>query len=193
MRISIKLTGVTGLVQHNERLADPEDDYVKLIRELTGKRTKTESDLAEIGRLEWLGGLYHDPAVGVYVPTWNIVRCIERAGTITRKGASVIRALAVISEKVPVQYDGPRDVMKLWERPEFRLRKMVGVGGKRVVRVRPIFRRWSLELESEFLTDVMDPDEFTRIVEQAGRSEGLGDARKLGYGRFLSEVKTWKE
>jgi hypothetical protein len=190
MRIIVKLDGVTGLVMHNERLADPDDEYVRAIKELTAKKgnTRTDADNAEIAKLEWFGGVYHDPDAGLYIPTWNVIRCFEQAGKITKKGTAVIRALSAVSDKVPLQYDGPRDLAKLWAMPEYRLRKMVGVKGGRVPRMRPIFRRWSIEMEAEFMEDVLNPAEFERIAEQAGRSEGLCNARKLGYGRFQATV-----
>jgi hypothetical protein len=150
----------------------------------------TDDDRAEIARLEWYGGLYHDADIGVYVPSWNIIRCIERGASITRKGATVLRALSATTDRVPLEYDGPTDLAKLYDRREFRLRKMVGIKRMRVVRVRPIFRTWALTFDAELLTDVMNLRDFIRVVEQAGRSEGLGEARKLGYGRFTPEVIT---
>jgi hypothetical protein len=182
MRVVIGLTGVTGLVMHNIRLADGDDPIVRAIKEITARPAskRTDAENAEIARLEWHGGLYHDPEVGVHLPSWNVVKCFERAGTITRMGSTVVRGVAVTTDKVPIKYDGPR--------PEFRFRAMVGVQRDKVPRMRPIFRRWGLELEAELLEDVLNPKDFERIVAQAGRSEGLGDARKLGYGRFVAEV-----
>lgn len=190
MRVALTLTGVTGLVMHNIRLADPDDEYVRAIKELTAKkRNKTDADNAEIGKLEWFGGLYHDPEIGVYMPTWNVIRCMEQAAKITRQGTTLVRALAVMADRVPLEYDGPKDVASLWEKPEYRWRTMVGVQNQRVARVRPIFRRWSVKLEAELLDDVLNPDDFVRIAQRAGLAEGLGDARKLGYGRFTAEVR----
>ena len=189
MRIIVKLDGLSGLVFSNERLADPDDEYTRAIKVLTAKGAqKTDVDNAEIAKLEWFGGLYHEAGFGVYLPTWNLIRCFEQAGKITKKGTAVIRALSPVSDKVPVLHDGPSEPSKLWERPEFRLRKMVGIKGSRVPRMRPIFRRWGIEFEAEFMDDVLNMSDFVRIVEQAGRSEGLGSARKLGYGRFKAEV-----
>lgn len=189
MRIMIRLTGVTGLVFHNERLADPDDSYTRAIKEITDKKNRqTDSDRAEVSRLEWYGGLYHEPDLGVYVPSWNVHKCLERGGSITRRGSTILRAMSVTTDRVPLGYEGGTDLAKLYAQPEFRLRKMVGIQRGRIVRMRPIFRRWSLQVEAEFLEDVMNLEEFARIAELAGRSEGLCDARKLGYGRFTVEV-----
>jgi hypothetical protein len=189
VRVALQIEGMTGLVMHNVRLADKLDEYARAIAEINAKSKKTESDYAEIARLEWYGGLYHDPEIGVYLPTWNVIRCLERGGTIIKKGSAVIQALAVTSDKVAIKYDGPRDLAALWERPEFCFRATVGVQRNKVTRMRPIFRKWSLELDAELMDDVLNPSDFDRLAELAGRTAGLGDARKLGYGRFMVEVK----
>lgn len=189
MRILLQLTGLSGLVMHNPRLIDPEDPYVKQIAEITSKGSKqTDAEREEVGRLEWFGGIYHDPEVGVYVPSWNVVKCINRGAVLTREGTDVLRALSVANDRVPLIYDGPRELTKLYERREFRLRKEVGIGQKKVMRVRPIFRKWSLELDAELVEEAMNPGDLQRVAGTAGRSEGLGDARKLGFGRFAVEM-----
>ena len=192
MEIRLELTGGTPLVMHNIRLADKADDFAKSIAEITSKRKKTPADEAEIERLEWYGGLYHDPDLGLYVPSWNVIRCLERAATITRQGTALVRALAVSSDKLALHYDGPRKLDELWSKPEFRWRTTVGVQRAKITRVRPIFRRWAVTLDAHLLDTVLSPDDFMRIAELAGTSEGLGDARRLGYGRFAASVAVAK-
>lgn len=190
MRAVLNLTGRSPLVMHNPRMIDPEDEFVRAIGEITAKGSKqTDVERAEVARLEWFGGIYHDPEIGVYVPTWNVQKCINRGGVITRQGTDVLRAVALLTDRVSLTYDGPRDLVKMYERPEFRFRKEVGIGTKKVMRMRPIFRRWSLSMEIELLEEAMNPDALLRVAETAGLSEGLGDARKLGYGRFTVEMK----
>ena len=186
--VKLKLKSIAPMLMHSDRFSNPLDPATKVHKELTSKRKKTEADEADIGKLQWFGGLYHDPEVGIYVPSWNVVRCFERAASITRLGTALTRAFVVSTDKLPLHHEGPAKPEKLWELPEYRWRTTVGVQRARVTRVRPIFRRWSLELEAELLEDVLDPDDLRRIIDLAGRSEGLGDARKLGYGRFTSEV-----
>ena len=176
---------------HNPRMIDPEDEIVREIKEITAKGSKqTDSERAHVGRLEWFGGIYHAPDMGVYIPSWNVVKCINRGAVITKNGKDVLRSLAVLTDRLPLDYDGPRDLAKLYEQPEFRFRKEVGVGQKKVMRVRPIFRRWSLRLEAELIEDVMNPSDLLRVAETAGLTEGLGDARALGFGRFAVEMAT---
>jgi hypothetical protein len=188
VQVALELTGLTALVQHNVRLADKEDHFAKLIAELTGKRKRTEEDNEQIAHYEFLGGLYYDQDLGVHVPTRNIVRSIEDAGKITRQGTDVIRAVLFLEDRAKLEYDGPRLPEELWALPAFRFRASVGVQRSKVTRMRPIFRRWSLCAQADILTDVLDISAFRSIVEAAGRSAGLCDARKLGYGRFTATV-----
>lgn len=191
MRIVLTLTGRSGLVMHNPRMIDPEDEIVRAISEITAKGSKqTDADRAQVGKLEWFGGIYHSADIGVYIPSWNVVKCINRGAVITKNGKDVLRSLAVATDRLPLSYEGPRDIQKLYDQQEFRFRKEVGIGQKKVMRVRPIFRRWSLQIEAELIEDVMNPSDLLRVAETAGLTEGLGDARALGYGRFGVEMAT---
>ena len=67
------------LVCHNERLADPLDEYVRAIQAIAKKRGKAEADHAEIARLEFLGGMYTN-GNGPMLPAWNIIRCLVGEG-----------------------------------------------------------------------------------------------------------------
>jgi len=42
---------------HNGQLADPMNRFTKAIKEITGKRKKSDSDHMEISHLEFLGSL----------------------------------------------------------------------------------------------------------------------------------------
>lgn len=185
----LSLTGTTPLVMHNVRLADKLDPITKAIATITGKRKKTDADEEEIGNLEFAGGLYVDEELGVYLPTFNLLRCFEEAAKVTRMGKTVTRAVVVESDKAKVIYNGPQDWKKLRDDPTYRWRATVGVGMKKVSRVRPIFRQWGVDVRVRLLEEVLNPDEFIAIVQQAGVIEGVGDARRLGNGRFSVAVK----
>lgn len=187
MKVRIEERGTSPLLMHNIQLADPDNRFVQDIATFTGKRKKTEDDRRAIEKLEWYGGLYADED-GPVMPTAAMRRCIEQAGIISKQKTAVRRALAFGDLSVPLVYDGPRDLDALWKLPEFRNRAMVGIQGKRTVRVRPQFREWALVADAELLTDVLDLDDFRRIVSLAGRAEGLGDNRVNGYGRFTAVV-----
>jgi hypothetical protein len=188
MQVELQLIGRTPYAQHNIRLANPDDQIVKAIRAITSKRVKTEEDRAEISRLEWYGGLYADDG-GPYVPTANIRRCLNEAAKVRKLGKAVLRGVVMTELAARLEYDGPRDLDKLWSDTTYRLSMSVGVQGSRTMRTRPVFPAWSVTTQIELLTDVLDLDALADIANAAGLIEGLGDARLIGYGRFNAIVK----
>lgn len=188
--MKLELTGITPLLMHNVRLVDPDDPYTKAIGRLTAKRTnKTDEDRAEIAKLEFSGGLYHSDKVGPYLPAANIFRSLQKAATVTKEGKKIERGFIPLADACPLEYDGPRDIDTLYGdgATQYVDRRAVGVGMKKVMRVRPIFPEWSCSLEFELDDEVLDPDVFLQIATSAGRREGLGDYRRF-YGKFAAAV-----
>lgn len=186
----LELTGTSPLMMHNVRLADDQDPYTKEIGKLTAKKNKkTEDDKHEIDRLSFAGGMYYDDDLGPYIPAENIFRCLMEAGKITRSGKTIERGLIFHATRAPLEYDGPRDLDALWNdgEPPFVDRRMVKVQQDRIPRVRPIFPTWAASIEVDIDTRVVDPEQFTDIVSQAGKLIGLGDFRRF-YGKFDGKV-----
>jgi hypothetical protein len=175
------------LLMHNERLADPLNEFALEIGKLSRKRGKTETDHLAIARLEFVGGLYYDENDGPVMPVWNIVRCIQNAGKQHKLGASVLRGVIPATETTPVIYEGPRDIEGMWEAGTFALRKSVGIGSSRTMRTRPVFTDWRIEALIEVDLRILDPEKINQLVEEAGRYQGLGDNRPV-YGRFLGQA-----
>jgi hypothetical protein len=179
-------------------MVDPEFEINRQIKVLTSKRKKTDEDNAQIARLEWYGGLYAEPfgpkgEMIVVEPTAKVRKCLVGAARISKLGKSLERALSFSSLYVPLEHDGPADIDELFATPRFRSRLSVGVGQKRVMRVRPQFYPWALTLEGVFIEDAgINWDEFVRILDLAGVCEGIGDNRVNGYGRFTGAVEQIK-
>lgn len=182
MQVHVKLEGRSGLVMHNGRLADPLDPLAAQLSKLTSKSGKTEEEQRAIADFEWRASLYWDD--GPYIPAENVIRSFRDAATAWKLGERVYDFVVVLSDKLPLQHDGPADLSKLAAREEYVLRKTVKIGRNRTARTRPIFRTWSLAFDIELEEDGLNFADLERIAERAGRLKGLGDARKLGYGRF---------
>lgn len=189
MRIDLSLRGTAPLLIQSDQLVDPLNDLTKAIKALTGKRKKTDDDHREIARLEWYGSLYYDPETGPYVPGDNLQACLRAGGTFSRQGTAVERAVVVLTDRMAIEYQGPRDIDALWGHGRqngvgaFEFRRSVVVQRARTMRSRPIFRKWSLSAQVELATDLLNLNDFTRIAEDAGRLSGLGTWRPR-YGRF---------
>lgn len=193
----ITLTGTSPLIMHSSRLADPDDFYVREIRKLINKKTdQTEDDRLEKYRLQFAGGLYHDEEIGPYLPLPNLVRSLRNAANLVLKnrgGKQIERGFAPLGQRAPLQYKGPREVDALWgdgdpDTNKFIDRRIAKVGSGKMPICRPIFPEWSAAFEFELDGNEIDTDMFAAYAEKAGRAEGVGDGRRLGYGRYAVEI-----
>lgn len=191
-KVRIELVGTSPLLMHNPQLVDPDCDITRQIKQLTGKRKKTDDDLRQIEKLEWYGGLFigdTPPLKGIVVqPTSKVRKCISEAAKISRMGKQVERALTLSDVYVPLAYDGPTNIDELYTRDEFHSRLSVGIGQKRVMRVRPKFFPWALAVDGMLIESAMNFEDLERIVDLAGIIEGIGDNRVNGYGRFEGKL-----
>lgn len=192
MKVTIELTGTSPLLCHNPRMVDPEFELNRQIKAITAKRKKTDEDLSQIEKLEWYGGLYEESGI-VVQPTSKVRKCLINTAKISKQGKAVERALSFGTLNVPLIYNGPKEIDKLFADKNFHSRLSVGVSGKRVMRVRPQFKEWALSLDGLFVEDAgLNLDDLERLVELAGIVEGIGDNRVNGYGRFIGKVKVMK-
>lgn len=188
MNARIELVGTSPLLMHNPQMVDPDFELNRQIKALTSKRKKTDDDLRSIEKLEWFGGLYVQDGV-IVQPSSKIRKCLINTAKISKMGKMVERALSFGSLYVPLIYKGPEDPQQVFQDAAFHSRLSVGVGNKRVMRVRPKFFPWSLVVSGVFVEDAgLNPEELERIVELAGVVEGIGDGRNIGYGRFTGKV-----
>lgn len=186
-------SGGSALVMHNERLADPLNDFTRSIAGVAKKRNKTEADHLEIARLEFLGGLYTN-GNGPCIPAWNILRCLQDGARRHKRGMDVPRGVFPLKDHADVLYDGDtiRDPDQLWKAGGFSLRKTVGIQRSRTVRTRPIFTEWTAELPIEIDPVIFDIDTLQIFWKEAGKYAGLGEMRPI-YGRFVGTIKETKE
>jgi hypothetical protein len=200
VNIEFILKGNSALLCHNPQMVDPECEWNKLIREITRKRIKTDDDLKEIKRLEWYGGVYTGEVNGksaVVQPSSKVRKCLINAGRITKQGKQIERAIVMTELNVSLIYDGcdkvkdfAAELERLQTSAAFNSRLSVGVGGKRIMRVRPQFAPWALIVPAVFIPDAgLNFEELERIVELAGQAERIGDNRANGYGSFRGAVR----
>jgi hypothetical protein len=193
VNIEVTLQGTTPLLMHNPQLADPFNPIVREMKALTGKRKKTDDDLAQIEKLEWHGGIYTEQqngAVVVVQPTSKVRKCLVIAARRSKQGTLMEGAVSFQSLNVPLTYEGPREIDALWKNERYRSRLSVVVGKSRVMRCRPQFMPWGLVLQGFFLEDAgLNFEDLQRIGELAGQAVGIGDNRVNGYGRFTFTVK----
>lgn len=185
--ITIRIKGTSPLLMQAETLANPLHELTKAHKAVSGKRKKTEDDYIWLMESEWSASMYYDEEIGPFVPALNMEGCIAEAGKIHRLGKTIKQAVQVVNDKAKLEYDGPRKKEALWKSNKFSDVRGVNVGGKKIMRCRPIFLGWSAQFDIAFMDDVIDRSDLVRVVEEAGRRIGIGTYRPR-FGRFSVEV-----
>ncbi len=188
MNLTIRLTGLKPMLQHNGRLSNPLDPYTRELKTLTGKRKKTDDDLMAMALLEARAGLYETRDDLLGLPNQNVWRAIYDAAKAYKLGEDIKRALLTDDETVPLLVDGdPVKADSFLDDADHLFYRSAKIGRQRVMRARGIVRGWVSEHTFELLTDVMDVESLAPVFERAGRLVGIGDWRPT-YGTFAVEV-----
>lgn len=181
--LKCKIVGVAPLLMHNSQLADPLNKFTRAIKEICAKgKKKTDTDLEELSRLEFLGGLYLNEKGEPAIPGECIEGMVRDGARKSRKGKDV--QCAIISDGVwPLIYDGPKDPAKMFLDSQFRDYRPCGVNKAKVMRMRPRFPSWSLEFDLAYQPEVVSADDVPKWLSDAGQFVGLCDFRPR-FGRF---------
>lgn len=176
-----KLTSVCQMLMHNGQTADPTNKWSKLIKQISSKRAKTDSDYEEMARLEFMAGLYMS-ADGPVLPNF-MVDAILVAGAKKSKEGQLAKSAVFCTSHVPLVYDGPRTADGLWGDERFRFSAIVRVQNARVSRTRPRFEKWEALAVLKYEPSVINLARIDDWLTVAGAMVGAGDWRPQN-GRF---------
>lgn len=178
---TVEIVGSAPLIMHNGQTADPMNKFSKMLKEISGKRNKTEADHMEMARIEFAAGLYMNED-GPVLPD-RLIEATVIAGSRKSKLGKLALAGVVVEHHAPLVYDGPRTSKELFEDDRFRLAVPVRIGQQKVIRTRPIFNEWSATISVSYLADVINQRDVETAIRNAGMFCGFGDWRPR-YGRF---------
>jgi hypothetical protein len=175
--LSLKIVGVSPLMQHSDKLANPLLPETRVHKELTSKRKKSDSDHLEIARSEFLCGLYFAKDVGVYIPGANFDATLKAAAKLQKLGTHWTRGAIVLTDKAKLIYDGPTDPKKLWDARVFTDCRGVKVGTAKVMRYRPVFTEWACEIQIAYDEEILNRSEVDKTIRDAGALIGVCEYR----------------
>ncbi len=184
--LKFTIKGVSPLLLHSDRLADPLDKDAKHLKTLTSKMKKTDADHEEIRWLDWRGGLYWDQEMGPYMPGPNIRACIEGSARMNRLGKNISRGVIVPDLMCKIDYKGPKGIKELYEQGFYDTRSVV-VARAKLMRTRPCFKDWKITFNLMFSDELTSEEQLIGIIKKAGQCIGLGDYRpdtRGPFGRF---------
>lgn len=180
-----RITGVTPLLMHNGLLADPCNEITRMMKAVSGKRDKTESDHAELSRLEWFGGLYvHD---GKPVLPGEMIEAMLLESAKKKKKGVQAKAGLIVPDNSVLEYEGPKDIDAMWKSGKFLHKVGVRVQKNKIIRTRPVFYQWAATLDIHFLPGLLNKSDVEGFVEVGGQIVGLGDWRPK-FGRFVVDA-----
>lgn len=177
---------IPTLIVHNGRLANPLDPLAKAMKEVSGIRKKTDSDLQRLADLEYEGGLYLNSNDEPILPSRVLEAWIAEGAKKSREGKTALSSTFVDTDMV-LNYDGgPLTVKELIASPDHRLTVPVRVTTSKVMRTRPIFRNVTGEFIVSVNMDLANAEALRRWVEAGLNQVGLGDWRpRHGRGTLV--------
>lgn len=187
-QVEFQIKGISPILLHNGRLADPLNPLVIELKKISSKRKKTEADLIALAKLEWMGSLYLKNGK-IVLPGEMIEACLTEGAKKKRQGNLAKIAIFVESESELI-YDGPKDIEELWQDENFRLTTGVVIQRARIMRTRPKFNAWQASIVVTFENEIIDLSTLVDFMTVAGSQVGLGDWRPK-FGRF--SVTAYKE
>ncbi len=180
-KLEVTVIGISAFLMHNGQTADPLNRFSKAMKEVSGKRKKTDADYEEMAKLEFMAGLYMGPN-GPIVPSVMVEATIH-AGAKKSKDGRLALAGMMVENHADLIYNGPKTSEELFKNDSFKLVSPVRIGANKVMRTRPIFHNWSANLEILYLENVINRQSILTAVRNAGAYCGFGDWRPR-YGRF---------
>ncbi|MGP1609293.1 MAG: hypothetical protein ACTS5G_01205 [Burkholderiales bacterium] len=185
-QIKVTIKGISPLLMHSDRLANPLDPATKAHKELTGKRKKTDADHEAIAKSQWHGAIYHDKEQGPYIPAQNLDATLQEAAKLQKLGKKFKQAVMVVEDMIPLRYKGPRDREGLFAAGFVDVRG-VRVGMSKVMGCRPKFNEWGASFTVAYNEDVLNQEEVVKAIHDAGALVGVCDFRPR-FGKFSAEV-----
>lgn len=188
--LKVQLNGLS-LIPHNGQMADPRNSFAKAIKEISGKRKKTDADHDAMARLEFLGSLYTN-GHELIVPGYLIEAALIAGAKKTKQGP--VAKMAVFADgDGSLEFEGKPEVIsepeltKLFEGGNHHITVGVKVQTARIMRTRPILRNWSTTVDLHYEDELANRAQIVQFLNDAGTQCGLCDWRPK-YGRFSTQI-----
>lgn len=194
--MKVEIVGLTPMIVHNARTANPLDPYTKRLKVYTSKRNKTEEDLEKLLALQWEAALYWNDEIGLHMPSENMFAAFLKAAKKHKLGTKCAAISFPHAIGYPIITKNHKNFKELQADPENKLIKTVTVQRSKTIACRPIFNKWSMNFELEFETAEIDAQEIKTILLCLAHRIGLGvwtpSSPKPGiHGKFLIKIMKW--
>jgi hypothetical protein len=196
--LKLKIEGLAPILMHNPQTADPLNSYAKIIKTITSKRKKTDSDHALLSRIEWEASLYLENGE-VVIPARCIDACLWSGAKKDKNGIKWQSGTYLDRDNYKLNYIGPKiKVKENGNIPNKELdkfykkhidRRFETVIKSKILRTRPIFYDWDFDIGINYNERIIEKREILQAAEKGGLECGLLDKRPR-IGRFeIKEIK----
>ena len=177
-----EIESIVPLLMHDDKTANPLNDFTKKLKALTGKRKKTDEDLLAIAEVEWNASLYYEN--GKYVIPTKVIESTLLASAKQFKKGTLLKQCIIVADDMVLEFkDKNLTPEKLFKKLEYVDMRTVKVGQAKTTRCRPLFNSWKGEFTVILDEDKLNVEEIEQIVANAGKYVGMCDYRPR-YGRF---------
>lgn len=188
--VEVSIKGLTSMIISNGRLANPTDGYTKKLKELVSKRAKTEEDLEKILLLQWEGGLYWNPTIGLYMPTENLWVAFWKAAKKHKLGTKCPGVMFNNELGFPIKTEHHKDFEAFKKSSKNKFFSMVTIQNSKTPNMRPRFLKWEMDFCLTFDPAQINLDEIVTILKTMSNRIGLGcwtpSSKKPGnHGMFV--------
>ena len=184
--MSVSIVGVCPLLMHSGRMANPLDEYAKALKEISGKRKKTDQDHYDMAKIEFMASLYTNEDGKVIIPGMCLEGVVVDGAKKTKCG-KIAKSGVIIEDDPILNYEGPKSAEGLFDDKNFVDSRLVKVQTARIVRTRPIFKDWSVDFKLLYNDEACNERDIKQWLEDGGSLCGLCDYRPR-YGRFIVEI-----
>ena len=182
--LTYQLTSDCPMLAHNGQTADPLNKWAKAMKQISGKRKKTDADYEEMARIEFYAGLYMGKE-GPIIPARSVDSLIINAAKKNREGPVAKSGVFCVTD-ARLEYEGPRTAEALWADENFRHAALVRIQTARIMRTRAVFKQWAATIQLQIENTVVNPKQVDDWFFIGGTQIGLGDWRPQ-HGRFTAK------
>lgn len=177
-----QIESIVPLLMHDDKTANPLNEYTKKLKSLTGKRKKTDEDHAAIAEVEWNASLYYEN--GNYIIPTKVIEATLLASAKQFKKGTLLKQCVIVADDMVLEFkDNNLKPEKLYKKLEYVDMRTVKIGQAKTTRCRPKFDNWKGEFTVILDEEKLNAEEIEQIVNNAGKYVGMCDYRPR-YGRF---------
>lgn len=194
--MKVEIMGLTPMILHNGRTANPLDPFSKKMKALTSKRNKTEEDIEALLMVQWESSLYWNDDIGLYMPSENLYTAFYKGAKKFKLGSKCSAITFPEPLGYPILTANHTNFTALKADPLNKFIKTVVVQKSKTISCRCILNTWSMKFSLEFETSVFDANEIKTILANMGQRIGIGvwtpSSPKPGtHGKFLIKSMEW--